>query len=479
MGDGSMCRDSILVYVLCGIIFWGTPGPSAAADGPAIYRQYCATCHGLDTRGGNASSLFDDRWEFGARPAQIRANIVTGIATRGMPAFGRALNTGQVDALLSYMAATQGRAPAPPAPRRQVAETLDYRLRVEHWIPAEAGLATPWAIDFIDADTALVTEKPGRLRLVVKGHLHPDPVRDTPRVLDAGQGGLLDVAVDPDYAAGGWIYLGYSHEAGRGARTPAMTRIVRGRIRHHAWVDEAVIFEAPRATYINSRYHYGTRIVFDPAGHLYFSIGDRGLPDQAQDLSRPNGKIHRLHRDGRVPADNPFAGRADVLPSIFSLGHRNPQGLAVHPANGRLWALEHGPRGGDELNRIKAGGNYGWPVITYGINYSGTIITDQRRRDGLEQPIYFWRPSTAVCGLNFYTGDMFPFWQNQLLAANLKYQDVRLLTLAGPRVIHEEVILKDFGRVREAVGGPDGAIYVVINTPDEILRISAEGRRRY
>ena len=216
--------------------------------------------------------------------------------------------------------------------------------------------------------------------------------------------------------------------------------------------------------------------MFDAQGFLYFSIGDRGQQEQAQDLSRPNGKIHRLHRDGRIPADNPFAGRPDALPSIFSFGHRNPQGLAIHPQNGTLWALEHGPRGGDELNRIRSGANYGWPVITYGINYNGTVITNRRQKEGLEQPIYYWRPSTAVCGLNFYTGDMFPFWRQGLLVANLRYRDVRLLSLADERVIHEEVILKDYGRVREAVGGPDGAVYVVVNKPDEILRLSSRGQ---
>ncbi len=464
-----------IAALLGGLLLLAPPLP-ADPSGDRLYRQYCATCHGLDTRGGNAGTLFDDHWEFGARPEQIRANIVDGIAAMGMPAFGDALTGAQVNALIGYMAAMAGRAQPPPARQTQEAETLDYRLTIAHWIPARDGLETPWAIDFIDADTALVTEKPGRLRVVVKGRLHPDPIQGTPPVLDAGQGGLLDVAVDPAHADNGWIYLGYSHEAGFGARTPAMTRIVRGRLRHHTWQDAEVVFEAPRNTYINSRYHYGTRIVFDAQGFLYFSIGDRGLQDQAQDLRRPNGKIHRLHRDGRIPPDNPFVGHRDALPSIFSRGHRNPQGLAFHPQRDELWALEHGPRGGDELNLIRAGANYGWPVITYGINYSGTIITDQRRKEGMVQPIYYWRPSTAVCGLSFYTGDMFPFWKGHLLVANLKYRDLRLLSLADQRVIHEEVILQDVGRMREAVSGPDGAIYVVINEPDEILRISSRGR---
>ncbi len=466
----------IMAAVLLLALSLGAIDLRADSTGRDIYRQYCATCHGLDARGGNASTLFDDQWEFGNRPEQIRAHIVDGITDMGMPAFGPTLTAAQIDALMAYLTAMQGQAAPPPVRRHQEARTLDYRLKIAHWIPAEAGLRTPWAIDFIDADTALVTEKPGRLRLVVKGRLHPDPIRGIPQVLHARQGGLLDVAVDPAYADNGWIYLGYSHEAGFSIPSPAMTRIVRGRIRHHAWTDEEVIFEAARRTYTSSRHHYGTRIVFDAQGFLYFSIGDRGQQEQAQDLSQPNGKIHRLHRDGRIPADNPFAGRPDALPSIFSFGHRNPQGLAIHPQNGTLWALEHGPRGGDELNRIRSGANYGWPVITYGINYNGTVITNRRQKEGLEQPIYYWRPSTAVCGLNFYTGDMFPFWRQGLLVANLRYRDVRLLSLADERVIHEEVILKDYGRVREAVGGPDGAVYVVVNKPDEILRLSSRGQ---
>ena len=467
----------ITTLALVGVLGLLAPSIPAAVSGEILYRQYCATCHGLDIRGGNAGSLFDDKWEFGGQKAQIRANIVEGIAEMGMPAYGDALAPAQVDALMTFIAAKAGKAPPPQDRRSQETDTLDYRLQIAHWIPARDGLETPWAIDFIDADTALVTEKPGRLRLIVKGRLHPDPIRKTPRVLDAGQGGMLDVALDPDHEANGWVYLGYSHEAGAGARSPAMTRIVRGRIRHHTWVDEAVVFEAPRRTYVNSRYHYGTRIVFDRQGYLYFAIGDRGIPDQAQDLQRPNGKIHRLHRDGRIPDDNPFGARPDAMASIYSLGHRNPQGLAFHPRQDNLWVLEHGPRGGDELNLIQAGANYGWPLITYGINYTGTIITDQRRKAGLEQPVYFWRPSTAVCGLNFYSGDMFPYWQDSLIVANLKYRDLRLLTLADQRVIHEEIILKDFGRVREAVSGPDGAIYAVVNEPDEILRISSRGQK--
>lgn len=348
-------------------------------------------------------------------------------------------------------------------------ETLDYTLQVD--VVTDA-LENPWAIDFLDAQTALVTEQPGDVHLIENGRLRTAPVAGIPEALHAGQGGMLDVAVDPDYAANGWIYLAYSHAIGTGDDQLAMTRVVRGRLSDNTWTDEEVLFEAPPDTYLPTRHHYGTRIVFDPAGHLYFAIGDRGRKELAQDLSRPNGKIHRIGRDGSIPDDNPFVGREDALPSIYSYGHRNPQGLAVHPATGAVWAVEHGPRGGDELNRIKAGANYGWPVITYGINYDGTIITRERTRAGMEQPVTYWRPSIAVSGLDFYAGAAFPYWQHHLLVGALREQEVRLLNLAGERVQHQEVLLKNVGRVREAVSGPDGAIYVVLNAPGAILRLS-------
>jgi glucose/arabinose dehydrogenase len=447
------------------------PGNSQEPDNE-IYNRYCATCHGLDARGGNASTLFDDRWQFGDTDERIKANILDGIEENGMPGFRGVLTEAQAEELVATIRRMRGQPVMTTLSQPALETTLDYELAVAHWIPADAGLKIPWAIDFLDPHTALVTERPGRLRMVINGVLHPDPISGTPRVLATGQGGLLDVAVDPDYAANGWVYLGYSHGIGAGGSGPSMTRIVRGRIRNHTWTDEMVLFEAPYKTYLPTRHHFGTRIVFDRQGVLYFSIGDRGRPEQAQDLSRPNGKVHRIHRDGTIPRDNPFANRPTAMPSIFSYGHRNPQGLALYPATGELWALEHGPRGGDELNICRAGKNYGWPVITYGINYDGTVISEVRRRDGMEQPIYYWKPSTAVCGLNVVDGRMFPYWQGRLLVANLKVRDVRLLDIDAGRVMHEETVLKDFGRVREAVCGPDGAVYLVVNEPNAVLRVS-------
>jgi glucose/arabinose dehydrogenase len=353
---------------------------------------------------------------------------------------------------------------------------VEYTIKTEIWVDS---LAIPWAIVFLDKDKALVTERPGTLRMVVNGKLVEQPVSGTPEVLHEGQGGLMDVNIHPNYAQNGWIYLSYSHaiDTREGEeRPPAMTRIVRGRIRDMTWTDEEVIYEAPRETYITTRHHYGNRIVFDKKGYLYFSIGDRGIQDLAQDPTRPNGKIHRIYPDGSVPKDNPF--RATGLPTLYTLGNRNPQGLSIHPETDEVWAAEHGPLGGDELNLIRKGVNYGWPVITYGRNYNGTPVSEFTRKEGYTQPILYWKPSTAVCGIEFYQGEAFPKWKNKLFVGALKYEDVRLLNIEDDRVMHQEVILKNFGRVRDIGFDPEGNVYVVVNNPDRVIRLSPIGERR-
>ena len=283
----------------------------------------------------------------------------------------------------------------------------------------------------------------------------------------------MDFAVDPEYKENGWIYLAFSHELDKkdGDRTPAMTKIVRGKIENNTWTNEETLFEAPHETYRTTRHHYGCRIVFDPEGYLYFAIGDRGAGYQAQDVSLPNGKVHRINKDGSIPEDNPFVNDPKAMKSLFTLGNRNIQGMAVHPEAGQVWATEHGPMGGDELNLILPGKNYGWETITYGKNYNGTIITEEKRREGMEEPNIYWTPAIAVCRLDFYTGDLFPKWKNKLLVGALKYEEVRLLNIEKDRVMHDEVILKGQGRVRDVMTGPDGAIYVVLNNPGTVIKL--------
>ena len=440
--------------------------------GESLYQEYCASCHGAHLRGGNAQSLVDSVWQFGDSRGYIFRNIKYGVPHLGMPSYEDSLSDRQINRIIDFLLEAEKRAgtkkPGPP----EELETLDYKIKVDVW--AE-GLSIPWSIDFLDAKTALVTERPGRLRIVNDGGLVKEPIKGTPEVVAEGQGGLLDVTVDPNYKRNGWVYLAYSHalegvEGNR--RPPAMTRIVRGRVKDGLWKDEQTVYEAPGETYLETRHHYGCRIVFDPEGYLYFCIGERGRASHAQDLDKPNGKIHRVRRDGSVPEDNPFAELDDRLATIFTYGNRNPQGMAVHPITGEVWETEHGPMGGDELNLLKAGRNYGWPVITYGRNYDGSIITTATERQGMEQPVVYWKPSPAVCGVDFYRGEMFARWRNRLLVGALKYEEVRLLDIKDNRVLHQEVILKNAGRVRDVACGPDGAIYVVLNQPGTILRLT-------
>jgi glucose/arabinose dehydrogenase len=342
--------------------------------------------------------------------------------------------------------------------------SVEDAVYIEDWA---TGLREPWGIDFIADDTALVTEKRGRLWQVTSDS--KVEIKGIPDSVDRGQGGLLDVATDPDYAENGWVYLSFSH-ADANARKKLMTKIVRGKIQDGQWTEEQTLFQAKAEDYMDSGHHFGSRITFDKQGHLFFGIGDRGTMDMAQDLTKPNGKIHRIMHDGSIPKDNPFVVTEGAYPSIYSYGNRNPQGNIIHPETGLLWETEHGPKGGDELNVIKPGVNYGWPKISYGINYSGTVLTPHTALPGMAQPVSQWTPSIAVCGLDVYTGDLFPEWKGRLLVGALAYQTVRLVEVNGENYVSEQTLIQDKGRVRDVTTGPDGAIYVAL--PSKVVRIT-------
>lgn len=252
----------------------------------------------------------------------------------------------------------------------------------------------------------------------------------------------------------------------------SLTKIVRGRIEDGKWIEEETIYQGPIEHYRKAGgYHFGSRIAFDGNGHLFFSIGDRGAQNQAQDLTLPNGKVHRVFDDGRIPSDNPFLGQPDAVPSIWSYGHRNPQGLDFDPRDDSLWSTEHGPRGGDELNLVRPDLNYGWPVITYGMNYNGTPITSETSREDMEQTALHWTPSIAVCGIDFYESQVFPEWTGNLLVTGLAHRSLRRIVIEDQKVTHQEIILQDTVRFRDVGTGPNGLIYAAINGPDKIVRL--------
>ena len=325
------------------------------------------------------------------------------------------------------------------------------------------GLAHPWGLAFLPDGRMLVTERPGRLRLVsAKGKLDPRPLAGVPPVVALGQGGLLDVALHPDFRRNGWVYLAYVG-AGQGGQG---TEVARGRLDGHGLGDLQVIFRMqPKSS---TGQHFGARLVFDRQGMLYVTLGDRGEMARAQRLNDHAGSVIRLHDDGRVPADNPFVGRAGALPEKFTLGNRNIQGAALHPQSGVLWAHEHGPQGGDEINIIRAGVNYGWPVITHGRNYgTGTPIGEGTTKPGMAQPLWIWTPSIAPSGMAFYTGDAFPAWRGNLFVGALRGQLLVRLELDGERVVREERLLEGvLGRIRDVRVGPDGLIYLLTDSDD-------------
>jgi aldose sugar dehydrogenase len=314
----------------------------------------------------------------------------------------------------------------------------------------------------------LVTEKPGRLRIIsADGKLQDAPVANVPDVVARGQGGLMDVRLHPNYAQNGWIYLSFS----KPLRGGSLTSIIRAKLNGNALTDIQTVFEPPADEATSGGLHFGNRIEFDGKGFMFFSIGERGEQENAQMLDNVKGKVHRLHDDGRVPADNPFVNQSGAEPSIWSYGNRNIQGMRFQPGTGRLWASEHGPRGGDELNIIRKGANYGWPVITFGINYSGTKITDITAKEGMEQPVKQWTPSPAFCGMDFYNGDKFPQWKGNLFISALALQKVIRVAINGEKVTDEEDLLERAGRIRDVRCFRDGFVYVIYDEPGKIVRL--------
>jgi glucose/arabinose dehydrogenase len=332
-----------------------------------------------------------------------------------------------------------------------------------------SGLEAPWGLAFLPDGRMLVTERPGRLRYVSAAGQISAPIEGVPKVFAMGQGGLLDVALDPAFAENGTIYLSFSEPVDRKARTAvARARLAAGRLE-----DVKVIFRQDPA--VDARHHFGSRLVFDREGRLYVTMGDRGSQrDAVQDLGKHIGKIVRIGSDGSVPADNPFIGREGAKPEIWSYGHRNVQGAALHPVTGELWTHEHGPRGGDEVNVARAGLNYGWPVVTYGREYHGPKIGEGTAKDGMEQPLHYWVPSIGPSGMAFYTATAIPGWQGSVLVGALAAMQVARLEF-GPddKVRHEERIAIG-ERVRDVRQGPDGAVYLLtdMGPGSKVLRLT-------
>ena len=355
---------------------------------------------------------------------------------------------------------TQSKTFAPYAPKDQGFLVKPLVQKLEH----------PWGMAWLPSGEMLVTEREGRLRRVSADFRQvSSPISGLPDTLVVGgQGGLLDVAVHPDYAKNGWIYLSFVEGQSKGSSV-AGTALIRAKLKENRLVDVERLFSMQPKS--RGGRHFGGRIVLDGKGFVYLTLGDRGDEERAQAPNDHAGAVIRLHDDGRVPVDNPFVGRSGVPPEAFSRGNRNIQGAAIHPVTGELWSHEHGPQGGDELNVIRSGKNYGWPTITYGVNYvTGTRIGEGTAKSGLEQPLHIWVPSIAPSGMAFYSGKAFPQWQGSILLGALRSQTLVRLELKGERVVREErLLVGQVGRIRDVRVGPDGLVYLLIDSPDGAL----------
>ncbi len=355
-----------------------------------------------------------------------------------------------------------------PVPFPTEARVLDSRDGPIRVVPVIRDLVSPWSMTFLPDGDMLITERVGRLRLVRNGSLHPDPIAGVPAVFARNQGGLLDVALHPKFAENQLVYFTYATSGDRG-NTAALGR---GRLQGHALTGVEQLFVADAWSRTEER-HFGSRLAFAVDGTLFMTVGESNDRHRAQNTFDHAGKVLRLNDDGTVPADNPFVERADVRPEIYSFGHRNPQAVTRHPTTGAIWATEHGPRGGDELNLVLPGRNYGWPVVTFGREYSGEMISPETSRTGLEPPVVQWTPSIALSGMNFYTGERFPTWRGDLLVSGLgglRLERVRVNNGVGEK---QETLLTDLGlRLRDVREGPDGFVYVITDgTAGGVLRI--------
>jgi glucose/arabinose dehydrogenase len=479
----------------------GGPGPAQGRAGgggrgrgnaaQALYAEHCGGCHGNDAAGGRAASLFDEAWLRTRTDDQLVTSIRDGLPGTEMEPFGKALTPEQIWSLVNFIRTQTGNLKPRPEfvenPNGTVLKTEKQTVRIE---TVTEGLETPFAIEFLPDGRMLITERPGRLRIFANGTLS-EPVKGTPEVHAVQDGGLLDVIAHPNYAQNGWIYLAYSERQpgytppppaaapaanagapqgrGRGPQVPAMTVVVRGKINaNNEWTDQQFIFRADPSLYTGSGAHYGLRFIWDNEGHLFYSIGERGLISNAQDMKSPLGKIHRVNDDGTPVKDNPFVGQPGVPATIWSTGHRNPQGFAWHPVTGRLWESEHGPNSADEINVIEKGANYGWGVATRAAQ-AGMVPS----APGMIDPIIYYTPSMATAGISFVTSDRYPAWKNtSLFVGGLVGQRLERLETEGDKVVHQEVIFNNLGRVRDITQGPDGYLYIALQNPTGLPGVS-------
>lgn len=442
-------------------------GQDAAPFGKAEeqYKTYCASCH------GEKMTAFTDRqWKHGNSDSALLASIRHGYPDAGMPGFDSVLTDSDKQNLVAYIQsgiANAGKYTFEDKPTTNLFQADSMKFRLDTIFSGKGDI--PWSIAFLPGGDLLVTERGGQLYRVSSNRT-TTAITGVPAVLAEGQGGLFDVAADPAFASNKTIYLSYAKGVKTDSGMVATTAVSRGILEGTTLKEVKEIFEAK--PYWTTKHHYGGRLAFTREGYLLISVGDRGKEFVTpQSLLQGAGKIHRIKTDGSIPADNPFVQQPGAVASVYSYGHRNPQGMAVHPETGAIWENEHGPRGGDEINIADAGKNYGWPVITHGINYDGKIIATSSAKEGMEQPVLYWLPSIAPSGLAFLNGDRYKGWKNVALVGSLRFRYLNVCHLSNNRVVREETVLKNIGRVRDVRVSPDGWVYVAVESPGYVFKL--------
>ncbi|MDV6166808.1 PQQ-dependent sugar dehydrogenase [Flavobacterium sp. DG1-102-2] len=426
---------------------------SAAVSGktPAEnYQNYCSSCH------GEKMDAFVDRdWKHGNKLSDLVRGISKGYADDGMPAFEKTFTAKEIEELSSYIIEGINNRAAydfDDQPKSNIFKSDKLTVKLD---TIATGLDVPWGMAFLKDGSLLVTERGGKLYKVA--NKKNTEIKGIPEVLAQGQGGLMDIVLHPDFEKNQILYLSYSKPKGK----LATTAVVHAKLEGNTLVNQKMVFEA--LPYASTRHHYGSRMAFDKNNYLFISVGERGNErENPQSLDNSLGKIHRINADGSIPADNPFKDKEGKPTSLYTCGNRNPQGIAFHPVTGELWETEHGPRGGDEINIIAPGKNYGWPLTSYGINYNGTTITDKTTAPGIEEPLLYWLPSIAPSGTAFVTGDNYKPWKGALLVGSLRFKYLNLCYLDGHKITGQEKLLKNIGRVRDVRMAPDGYIYVAV-----------------
>ncbi len=433
----------------------------------ANYANYCAGCHGT-----YLEDFADRDWQYGDSRDEVFAAIKYGNDDDGMPAYDTTFTDKEIYELTDYILNNATRIATSQSHETpalsDVIRSRDLAFRLDTVV---SGLDIPWGLEFLPNGDMLITERSGILYRW--SGINLQKINGLPMVKNKGQGGLLDVKLHPNYSENGYLYLSFSKPNPVNSKE-ATTAVIRAKLEANQLVNITEIFEAQ--PYVTTSHHYGSRIEFDNSGYLYLSVGDRGRRDDyPQMLNNQCGKIHRLHDDGSIPSDNPFVNHSTAMPSIWSYGHRNPQGLAKHPRTGDIWEHEHGPRGGDEINKIRKARNYGWPIISYGINYSGTRFTKITEKEGMEQPELQWTPSIAPCGMDFVNHERYDAWNGDILAGSLRFEYVNRCIMEGDKIVGEEKLLEGIGRVRAIEMSPDGYMYIAVEASGAVYRIVPEG----